>query len=395
MRVRVNCFSCTPPQHTNPHLQHTNNRPVPKIVNGTRRVPRGQDWVDRPYDILIKLNPRWATLEYINKIVKALSGPCPEGADPAEWKAEVKQRAERVKAQINAQVMRILVALHKKRLEGAGAVPSTTTTSLGNSGAAAAFFRRRESYRGGSSFASSSGAALAASDSEDDEAGAAGPADPVAAAKDTLRRWEALVAEGKRLWPNPAAPPQQEGEGGGGAPVPRQELDMLGTGKYLKERCKETLPILLTVYRIVAAISGAAAQVERDQGRCLDYVTRKRAKMHCKWMEMCSIIDSHRRDNPINLAEVKARTLAELEAGMPRVVREPAAWTFLSHDLDPFDVDFPIEADGDLGEEESKESDEGWEEDVDVEGEPYVEEDGALDNGGEELMLFDGVNVED
>ena len=64
---------------------------------------------------------------------------------------------------------------------------------------------------------------------------------------------------------------------------------MLRRGRYLKERCKETL------YRCVAATPGSAAQIERDQGCALDYMSRKRATLNTTWMEMFSVVDARVR----------------------------------------------------------------------------------------------------
>lgn len=387
---------------------------MPKIVNGTRRVPRGVDWYDRPYDILLKLCPRWATNEYIPKVIKALSNDLP--ADRKERKAEVKRRAAAVKAQIDAQVLRLLVRIQKHRLATAAA----TATQEQPGGGAGGFFRRRSSsgartmFRGGGSATSASGYSALDADSEDDddsedEASAPRAIDPVEAAKDMMRRWEDLVVEGKQLWPDKKQEEEQgEGSGGGGGggqeqqQAPRRQLlDILGTGTYLKTRCKETLPDLLTLYRAMAAIPGSAAQIERDQGRCLDYMTRKRASMDPKWMEICSIIDSHRRDTDIDLSAVKKRTPPELEAGLPRVVREPDAWVFRQQDLgDEFFVDFDVGAamGGGAGAEEEKENDGEWEEEQDVEGEPLRgDEDtaGDVDLEGDNMIYFTDFDVDD
>lgn len=361
---------------------------MPKIgPDGRRRVPRGEDWYNRPFDILIKLNPRWCTLDYIPRIVKALSGDPPAGMAEAAWKEEVKRRADVVKDQINAEVLRVLVAYYKNR--------STTDADAAademGGGATSMFPRARTTFRGGSSFTPSNFSALAGSDSESESEEGPGQPDPVVQAKDTMRRWEGLRGEGKRLWPD-----GQEQAADGAVAASVIKLDMLGTGAFLKERCADTLPELLVLYRVFGAIPGSAAQVERDQGRARDYYTRKRCSLDAKWVEICSIIDAHRRDTPIDLAKVKKRTAAELEAGLPKLVREPDAWVFRQQDIGLFNVDFDL--DEGAGAEEEKEGE--WEVEEDVEGEPLRDEaegmeDDDDDDFGMHALAFDSDEDED
>lgn len=377
---------------------------VPKIVNGKRYIPRGQDWYDRPYDVLLKLNPKCCTLKYIGPVVRQLSGDRPEGMTEEAWSAEVKRRVKVVKAQIDAQALRLLVALQEHRRDVASqqlsssTTPSTTSSSSTTGGAGAGFFARRAgtgtNFRGGSASGSSFSALMASSDDEADGAGAPIKT-PVELAKDVLEGWHGLYAEGKHLWPDaPAQAGEGDGaEGGGAAPQPKQQLDILGTGAYLLGRCKEQLPDLITVYRFLASIPGSAAQIERDQGRCLDYATRKRSCIGAAMLEMCGIVDAHRRDEPIVIKNVKQRTKAHLEECKPMLVREPEAWRFRQADLGGFHVDFDLDED-----EEEVPDPEEWEEEVDVEGAPLrpgsdgdEEEEEAGGGGGEDdSLLFGG-----